>query len=182
MPTAGNEPDALGITTSGSAGNVAGLTGGSTTLPGRNIWWSGYASITGSTNLRHFIGLSGTSLATQGGSDTLASQTYVGFLVSTSLAHTNNYYCIINNNNATAPAPVDSGVAIGTTGHKLDIREDSTNSNWYFYIDGVSKCSSPININLSAASVMKQMALITEASGTTMKTMNFSWAEVWSDK
>ena len=29
---------------------------------------------------------------------------------------------------------------------------------------------------------MKQMALITEASGTTMKTMNFSWAEVWSDK
>jgi hypothetical protein len=182
VPTAGSEPEALSFTTSGAAGNVAGLTGGLTSLPGRNIWWSGYASINASTNFRHFMGISSTSLTTQGGNDTVASQTYAGFLVSTGLTHTNDYYCIINNNNATAPVPVDSTVTIGSAGHKLDIREDSVNSNWYFYIDGVSVCGSPIGISLSTASVMRQMGLITEVSGTATKAMNFSWGEVWSDK
>src|SRR6202035_5431363 len=107
--------------------------------PGRNIWWGGYASINSITNVRHFIGLSSTTLTNQGGSDLPTAYNYAGFLFTTDAGccDATHYWCIINN--GTGPvASASSGVTVAANvGHKFDIREDTTNSKWYFFIDQV---------------------------------------------
>ncbi|HUA14441.1 MAG TPA: hypothetical protein VMG31_04020 [Verrucomicrobiae bacterium] len=182
------EPFALGFTTSTTNGNVAGLNGSPTSLPGRNIWWSGYASMNSISNIRHFIGLSNASLNTQGGSDAPSSQHYAGFVFTTDNATINgvtfdasHYWCVTNNGGST-PTITQVSTTVATpaagTGHDFDIREDSTNAIWYYFIDGKSACTSSTTLPTLA---IGQMAIATTLT-TTAKTLNFSWAEVWSDR
>jgi len=69
---------------------------------------------------------------------------------------------------------------VANTGHYFDVREDTTNAKWYFYIDGSSVCSSPITTTLPTVNL--QMFSLLSTLTTAAEGQNFGWMESWSDK
>jgi hypothetical protein len=168
----------LACLTSSSASNVAYVGGGNQTLiiPGTNIWWSGYGAPGTTTTTSWQFGLSNTY------TNTITCSTFhcAEFIYSNSSSvSSTNYVCTINNGGTGTQNQTDTGVAVvAGTPHQFDIREDTANGFWYYYIDGVPKC---IFSTAFPTAILHQVMVVEQNAGSVAAQLDIGFTELWAD-
>jgi len=174
----------LACLTTVTNGNVSNVNGSAVYIPGAvNIWFNAYAAVGTLATTRWWLGFTNTTTANIGGTDTCSTFHCAAFTYSsTSAVSSTDFLCTTNAGGTGTQTQVDSGVAVvAGTPHVFDIREDTANSKWYFYIDGVSKCSSPITTTLPTATLRAGEFITNNGSASVAAQADFGWIETWTD-
>jgi hypothetical protein len=168
------EPVVLNFASGNVSGNTATAIGNPIYNVSANPMLQAYIAIPTTSSARVWSGLTDVTMTAS------ASPTgnYAAFRFDTSASDT-NYKCVTNDNGAVATV-VDSGVAPGTAGRRLEINIIS-GSRVEFKIDGAVVCGSVITDLPAAGTNLRQNHTITTLTGTS-RALKLGWSYVESDK
>lgn len=168
------EPGMLNYATTATINTVNHVSGNTNYNTSNNIVYQSYVAIPVNTVVRVWVGTSNQTAATMSASANPAGY-YAAFRYDT-VAGDVNYQCITKNN--VAQNIIDSGIAPGTVGHKLEIIESLTEV--VFRIDGVRVCRS--TTNLPAANTMMRYTNTVTTLEAIIKNLRVGWIYIESNK
>lgn len=172
-----SDPTMMNLVSAAVSGNEAGLNGNVNyrSAASRRLLLQTYAKLQETSNVRAWICLTDQTLATQAGSDNPAGN-YACFRYSTPASDA-NWKAVTKD--GTTQNVADTGVAISTSGTRLEIEFDDTNSKINFRINGTLK--NTLTANLPGAANLRYV-VVDETQEAVAKNIRLAWVAVASAK
>lgn len=166
------EPAALNFATGAVSGNVNHHSGNTNYSSTSAISYQSYISLPATTTVRHWAGITNQTAATMAASANPAGR-YAAFRYDTGAGDA-NWKCVTQDN--VTQNVIDSGVAIATTGFRLEIILTTVTAT--FKINGAEVCSTANNLPGAAILMRYTNTVTTLAAG--VRNMRVSWVNIES--
>ncbi len=145
---------------------------------GTNLYWAEIDDISATTNVRFYAGLATVAVGTLATADTHSTGRVALFRYSTSASDTTFKAIVCDGSTWNV---VNTGVTANTATHLFEIREDTANGTYYFYIDRVQVAAITSNLPSSGSNTNMSFVRSLTTLTTATATLGFGGMRVSSD-